>query len=381
MTIKNKPQLLIAYNKFVAVCLNQISIDELDNVVVEDIMGYGTARDEKIFSSKETKDMVNRQSEQVVGFQMEIETIPVFKKISASGEHAVLVDEKSLTMTGDQGVHSFVLRLTTVMEFIDGNWKAVHWHTSIPQESTSADTFHVNEWQRKNEELQRLVDEKTAELSNRNKELKIETALERVRAESMAMHKSQDLHKVIGVVFNQMESLGLVIQSAQISDNITDTKTASFWVAADGQVYPDRIHLPVVKNAIMTRFIAACKNGESFYTQQLSKKQKDKYFHHYFENSSHKDVPRSRQDLIFSYPGMGFSIALGEHTALSIMRYDGILYQDDENEIVRRFFKVFEQSYTRFLDLQKAEAQAREANIEAALERVRARAMAMSTLR
>jgi signal transduction histidine kinase len=192
------------------------------------------------------------------------------------------------------------------------------------------------------------------------------------------MHKSQDLHKVIGVVFNQMESLGLVIQSAQISDNITDTKTASFWVAADGQVYPDRIHLPVVKNAIMTRFIAACKNGESFYTQQLSKKQKDKYFHHYFENSSHKDVPRSRQDLIFSYPGMGFSIALGEHTALSIMRYDGILYQDDENEIVRRFFKVFEQSYTRFLDLQKAEAQAREANIEAALERVRARAMAMN---
>ena len=42
-----------------------------------------------------------------------------------------------------------------------------------------------------------------------------------------------------------------------------------------------------------------------------------------------------------------------------------------------RFGKVFEQTYTRFLDLQKAEAQAREAQIEAALERVRARTMAM----
>ncbi|MCB9331239.1 MAG: hypothetical protein H6574_09175 [Lewinellaceae bacterium] len=37
----------------------------------------------------------------------------------------------------------------------------------------------------------------------------------------------------------------------------------------------------------------------------------------------------------------------------------------------------FDQSYTRFLDLQKAEAQTREAKIEAALEKVRSRTMGM----
>ena len=42
-----------------------------------------------------------------------------------------------------------------------------------------------------------------------------------------------------------------------------------------------------------------------------------------------------------------------------------------------RFGKVFQQTYTRFLDLQKAEEQAREAKIQLALERVRARTMAM----
>ena len=42
-----------------------------------------------------------------------------------------------------------------------------------------------------------------------------------------------------------------------------------------------------------------------------------------------------------------------------------------------RFGKVFQQTYTRFLDLQKAEAQARESQIEAALERVRSRTLAM----
>ena len=46
---------------------------------------------------------------------------------------------------------------------------------------------------------------------------------------------------------------------------------------------------------------------------------------------------------------------------------------------LRRFAKVFDQTYTRFLDLQKAEAQAREAQIEAALEKVRAKVMAMNS--
>ncbi|HYM93601.1 MAG TPA: ATP-binding protein, partial [Chitinophagaceae bacterium] len=45
--------------------------------------------------------------------------------------------------------------------------------------------------------------------------------------------------------------------------------------------------------------------------------------------------------------------------------------------IFRRFAQVFDLTYTRFLDLQKAEAQTREALIEGALERVRARALAM----
>ncbi|MGH2563997.1 MAG: sensor histidine kinase, partial [Ginsengibacter sp.] len=49
----------------------------------------------------------------------------------------------------------------------------------------------------------------------------------------------------------------------------------------------------------------------------------------------------------------------------------------EAHDIFKRFSSVFEQTYTRFLDLQKAEAQAREAQIEAALERVRSRTMAM----
>ena len=43
---------------------------------------------------------------------------------------------------------------------------------------------------------------------------------------------------------------------------------------------------------------------------------------------------------------------------------------EESIKLLERFASVFEQTYTRFLDLQKAEAQAREAEIELALERV-----------
>ena len=66
-----------------------------------------------------------------------------------------------------------------------------------------------------------------------------------------------------------------------------------------------------------------------------------------------------------------------DDVGLYIENFEGIPYTDEENSILLRFGQVFQQAYTRFLDLQKAEAQAREAQIEAALEKVRSRTMAM----
>jgi len=60
-----------------------------------------------------------------------------------------------------------------------------------------------------------------------------------------------------------------------------------------------------------------------------------------------------------------------------LMIVGGNRLNEKEIELMLRFTKVFQQTYTRFLDLQKAEAQTREAQIEAALERVRVRTMAM----
>ncbi|NNC60757.1 MAG: hypothetical protein HKO11_00355, partial [Eudoraea sp.] len=221
----------------------------------------------------------------------------------------------------------------------------------------------------------RFLDLKKAEAQA--KEAQIEAALEKVRSASLAMHQSKDLHNVLVMLYNQLDALGLKMHSAQISESIEDPKAIHSWIVTNGAVYPEQVHIPFSKNIYFKRIREAVTNGESFYTLKLSKQQKDKHFHHIFDNSSLKNVPQERKDLIFSSPGLGTSNAMGKYTSLSIMRYDGILYSEEENEIIKRFAKVFEQSYTRFLDIQKAESQAREAKIEAAIEKVRSQSLAM----
>ena len=66
-----------------------------------------------------------------------------------------------------------------------------------------------------------------------------------------------------------------------------------------------------------------------------------------------------------------------KNSGLAIQNFGGISFTNQENEIIIRFARVFEQAYTRFLDVKKAEEQAREAQIESALERVRASSLAM----
>ncbi len=248
-------------------------------------------------------------------------------------------------------------------------------HTRLPtEEEKEILTKFATEFERV---YQRFLDIEKAEAQA--KEAQIEAALEKVRSASLAMHRSEDLHEVLVMLYNQLEALGLKMHSAQILESIDDFKEMHLWIVTNGVVYPEQVHAPFSKNIFFKRFREAVTNGESFYTLKSSKRQKDNLFHHFFDNTILRNAPQARKDLIFSSPGLGTSNAIGKYTSLVIMRYDGILYSEEENEIIKRFAKVLEQSYTRFLDIQKAEAQTREAQIEAALEKVRSRSLAMHT--
>ncbi|MBS1552176.1 MAG: nuclear transport factor 2 family protein [Bacteroidetes bacterium] len=218
----------------------------------------------------------------------------------------------------------------------------------------------------------RYLDLQKAEAQAR--EAQIEAALERVRSRTMGMQKSEELKDVIQVVYEQFVNLKVNTEHAGF---IMDYKTRDDfdnWIA-DPRRIPFQIIIPYFDSLIYNRFNEAKEKGEDFFTINLNFKEKNNFYKKLF-----KFVPGLTEEVkkfYFSSPGLAFSTVLLDNVALYIENFSGTPYTDEENNILMRFGKVFQQTYTRFLDLQKAEAQAREAQIEAALERTRTQSMIM----
>ncbi|MDE3740430.1 sensor histidine kinase [Maribacter polysaccharolyticus] len=208
------------------------------------------------------------------------------------------------------------------------------------------------------------------------REAQIEAALERVRAKSMAMHKSEELLEVITVVSEQLLALGFRFHHVSFAHNNID-ETYRFWTAAKGMAKPMRFVVPYKDIPMFNNIIAAQKRSSSFFTDILTQKENNQWHGHLLKNDKRANVFSKEDNEYMQSKGMARSIAINPNIMLILANYASIPYTEAENKIIARFGQVFEQSYTRFLDLQKAEAQARESRIEAALERVRSRSLAM----
>ena len=206
------------------------------------------------------------------------------------------------------------------------------------------------------------------------REAQIETALERVRSHSMGMRKSEELKEVIKIVYDQFVHLNISIDHAGFVVDYTPKGDWHFWIA-DKQDIPSKISTPYFDSVWGIAFNEAKEKGTDFFPTHLNFEDKNKFYQELL--SFVPGIPEESKSFYLNCPGLAGSTALSETVSLYIENFSGNPYSDEENKILIRFTKVFQQTYTRFLDLQKAEAQAREAQIEAALERVRSRAMAM----
>ena len=220
----------------------------------------------------------------------------------------------------------------------------------------------------------RFLDLQKAEAQAR--EAQVEAALERVRSRTMAMHKSDELIEVIASVFKQLELLNVKIDAANLSLNYKDAPFNS-WIAIPEQAYPTELDVPYADIPFMNRMTGLLGTGAPLIAETFSFEEKNQWVEHILANTIIKNAPVERKKILRESPGLALSVATAQMIALSISNYQLYVYTEEENNILIRFVQVFEQAYTRFLDLKKVEATSREAQVELALERVRARTMSM----
>ncbi|MGA9239690.1 hypothetical protein, partial [Robiginitalea sp.] len=221
---------------------------------------------------------------------------------------------------------------------------------------------------------QRFLDIGKAEAQAR--EAQIEVALERVRARSMAMHTTEEILDVVVVLFNQLRVLNIDFIQAWISIWHLDDGYMELWLSpieghGDLPIYHKRPSAQFEDTTVKSwlkgdRFSYLSLPGEETVTEFLLGT--DQIMGgDYFKKLQKKN----------RYNRLEFVDANHRYGTVS-MSWNEEIPENDKN-ILSRFAQVFEQTYTRFLDLEKAEAQAREAQIEASLERVRSRSMAMQS--
>ncbi|HEX5111497.1 MAG TPA: ATP-binding protein, partial [Saprospiraceae bacterium] len=218
----------------------------------------------------------------------------------------------------------------------------------------------------------RFLDLQKAEAQAR--EAQIEAALERVRSKTMAMQVSEELKEVIRVVFEQMMQLNIRVEHAGFIMDYKENDDMDLWIAS-AQTVPGRVRVPYFDSPHWNSFNDAKEKGIDFFTNHLDFEAKNKFYKTLFTHIP--EIPEADIEYYFNCPGLAISTVLLDNIGLYIENFSGLPYSSDDNAILMRFGKVFQQTYTRFSDLQKAEAQARESQIEAALERVRSRTLAM----
>jgi signal transduction histidine kinase len=221
----------------------------------------------------------------------------------------------------------------------------------------------------------RYMDVAQAEAQAR--EAQIEAALERVRSRSMEMRNSIELKEVVKEVFLKMKELGFFQNNSVMivlpKNGFKDTLHWTFNENFETTEY----FIPAFNHQVSTGAYNTWKNGKKVFEINIDKVEKDKFLDLIFTETDYSKVPVEFKNYLYSTEAYSQILVFEEHCGLLVDTFSPVIYTAAQKDVIIRFARAFEQAYTRFLDLQKAEAQAREAQIEAALERVRSRSMAM----
>jgi serine phosphatase RsbU (regulator of sigma subunit)/coenzyme F420-reducing hydrogenase delta subunit len=371
MNSKKEKLLKDTYETFIQTSLADLPLEDIHKFIDEEFTGYGTALNEKLLSISDYRELVVRQRNQGKDINFEFASTPITRKIIADGNSALFVDEITISMLVNNESNEMLLRLSTVLEYREEKWIVIHFHGSKPEYAgNETDPWHVDEWKQKNAELEKLVKERTEDLIQKNRELEIESSLERVRAVAMGMNKPDDLLSVCEVSFKELTSLGfnnirnsIIHLFSNTKDQFTDYDYSDYNKGAI-TVVDNKFH------QVVEKYLKQIKIAKDAFVEIVIDGKKLTDWKKFRKKIGDYDDPRL--DNIDALHYYFYSIGSG---ALGISNFNAL--SEEELLILKRFRNVFELAYQRYNDIALAESQAREAQIEVALERVRSRTMAM----
>lgn len=215
-----------------------------------------------------------------------------------------------------------------------------------------------NQQQENLEKIRKENLELKAELANKTHELEIEVALERVRTVAMSMNKPEDMLEICKVISQELTSLGVKeirnVQTAIFNVGRGTYFNYEYYAKHDKTVFTETDY---GNNSFHRAFADQMLKGagEVFISTIPGNELKDWIAYQKTTNVFIDSFLETASSLTYHWYSLG-------PLALGISTYE--ILSDKEISVFKRFKNVFELAYTRFLDIQKAEAQAQEAKLE-----------------
>jgi len=221
------------------------------------------------------------------------------------------------------------------------------------------------------EETIEELEHKRKAVEQQNRELEIESALERVRSVAMGMKKREDMLDICRIISEQLESLHVKdirnVQTA-IFDEVKHVYLNYEYYRKHNKTFITEVDY--TQHPVQLAFANQMLKGKgSFFSTSLKGEKLNEFIAH------QKAGPEFVDPFLFESPSLTWYWSSLGPIAFGVSTYSQL--NEESQEIVKRFRNVFELAYRRYIDIELALQQAREARIETALERVRAVAMAM----
>jgi signal transduction histidine kinase len=369
LTKKMEEEVLKAYHKTIEANLSG-DIRTFSSMLYANCHIIGTSASEEFENRKAAIDFYLVTGDQVIG-KVEFRN----RKVSLMTiDNEVMVNEKLdfYVLIDDQWTFYGPARVSCLFQKKNNQWKVIHMHGSFPDsKAEKGEQVNAEKLKAENIQLRDAVKRRTIELENKNRELEIEAALERVRTVAMGMKEPADMVEVCRTIAEELNQLGLSnirnIQTLIVDEQTQTYLNYQYFPAYDKGLIEitDYTKHPTVQEMV----IKVKESQDAFFSGEFAG---DDLVRFRTWRNDHHQFPDPLLDDCEVIPFHFYSIGGG---ALGISTYGKL--NEQPLLIFRQFHSVFTLAYRRFSDIKKAEAQAQHARIEVALERVRARALAM----
>ena len=228
-------------------------------------------------------------------------------------------------------------------------------------------------------DLERQLADRSAELAEVRRVVGVEKTIERVRADALAIRHSDETLGVAVAIFDALRELGVPVLQIELGGPAdSETREGAVWTAGvDAAGAPRAARSVAVLDghpALEAAYAAGASGTSALHTMDRAA------FETYLRASVARYPASYVERVVARAPAAASVHVLSVPAADEGGRLTAVLSEapsDDARRLLERFAALFGVAHARRKGVQRAEAQARAAQVEAALERVRARALAM----